>query len=112
MKSERRTPSTGPPDFLTIEEAAAVIRIGRTVAYQLARRYLSTDGREGLPVVRFGRQLRVPRARLEDFIGGPVTWPPPSLEKSPSTSTPTAMPAIPRERRSANGRQSTFQLFE
>jgi excisionase family DNA binding protein len=52
------------PQVLTIEEAAKVLRIGRGAAYALARRYLATDGREGLPVVRLGRSLRVPRAKL------------------------------------------------
>jgi hypothetical protein len=36
------------PDFLTVEEAACVMRIGRTAAYQLARHYLATGGKEGL----------------------------------------------------------------
>ena len=63
------------PDLLTIEEAAAVLRIGRTAAYQLARRYLASGGKEGLPVVRVGRLLRVPRVELEKLIGGPITWP-------------------------------------
>jgi hypothetical protein len=56
--------------FLTILEAAAMLRIGRTAAYEQARRYLATDGREGLPVVRLGRMLRVPShalARLADL---------------------------------------------
>ena len=52
------------PDVLRIEEAAKVLRIGRGAAYVLARQYLATDGREGLPVVRLGRSLRVPRAGL------------------------------------------------
>lgn len=52
------------PDVLTVEEAAAVLRIGRGAAYELARRFRETDGREGLPVVCFGRTLRVPRAAL------------------------------------------------
>lgn len=61
------------PAFLTIPEAAAVLRIGRTVAYELAARYLETDGADGLPVVRIGKQLRVPRARLEALAGDPLT---------------------------------------
>ncbi len=52
------------PEVLTIEEAAKVLRIGRGAAYALARQYLATEGREGLPVVRLGRSLRVPRAGL------------------------------------------------
>ena len=38
------------PDVLTVEEAARLVRIGRTAAYQLANRYLATDGSEGMPV--------------------------------------------------------------
>lgn len=49
---------------LTVEEAAKVLRIGREAAYDLARQWRVTGGREGLPVVRFGRSLRVPRAAL------------------------------------------------
>jgi Helix-turn-helix domain len=63
------------PDFFTVEEAAAILRIGRTAAYALAREYLATDGASGLPVVQLGKLLRVPRTRLEAMIGGPITWP-------------------------------------
>lgn len=61
------------PDFLTIDQAAAVLQIGRTAAYDMARQYQRSDGRDGLPVVRVGRQLRVPRAILEQWHGGPLT---------------------------------------
>ena len=52
------------PRFLTVEEAATILRIGRTSAYELARRWLATDGREGIPVVRLGRSLRVPELAI------------------------------------------------
>jgi excisionase family DNA binding protein len=52
------------PGFLTVEEAAAVLRIGRTCAYQLAQPWRATGGESGLPVLQFGRQLRVPRSAL------------------------------------------------
>lgn len=58
------------PEFLTVEEAAGVLRIGRTMAYELARSY--RDNGEGLPVVRIGRLLRVPRAALEALTGVPL----------------------------------------
>jgi hypothetical protein len=67
-----RVPRSGPalglgdlPEFLTVEEAAAVLRIGRTSAYLLCQQWRFTDGKAGLPVVRIGRLLRVPRAALE-----------------------------------------------
>ena len=61
------------PDLLTIEEAAMVLRIGRTTAYELASRDLATGGGEGLGVVRVGRLLRVRRIALEALVGGPLT---------------------------------------
>jgi excisionase family DNA binding protein len=51
--------------FLRVEEAARALRISRTSAYALTRRFLATGGREGLPAVRFGRSIRVPAAALE-----------------------------------------------
>jgi excisionase family DNA binding protein len=59
------------PEFLTVEEAAEVLRIGRTAAYMLTRRWRDSDGREGLPVERLGRLLRVPRAALERMAQSP-----------------------------------------
>ena len=53
------------PEYLTVEEAAELLRIGRTSAYALAREWRETGGRSGLPVVELGRQLRVPRSALE-----------------------------------------------
>lgn len=59
------------PEFLTIEEAAAVLRIGRTSAYLLAQQWRHTGGRSGLPVQRLGRLLRVPRSALERMAVSP-----------------------------------------
>jgi hypothetical protein len=87
-------PVGGLPDFLTVVEAARLLRIGRTSAYVLAQRWLYTDGREGLPVVRVGRQLRVPRRALEGLACGELTaTEPPSSSPAvgasePSTRTP------------------------
>ena len=66
------TTTPGAPDFFTIEEAARILRIGRTAAYELAKRWRATEGRDGLPVVAFGRLLRVPRTALEALGGGPL----------------------------------------
>jgi excisionase family DNA binding protein len=49
---------------LTIEETARVLGISRGLAYELARR----DPPE-IPVLRLGRKLVVPRARLAELLG-------------------------------------------
>lgn len=61
------------PDLFTVAEAAVVLRIGRTTAYELVRRDFDSGGGEGLAVVRIGGQFRVPRSALERIVGGPVT---------------------------------------
>ena len=52
---------------LTVDEAAHVLRIGRSLAYQLARTYLSSGGVAGIPVVRIGTGFRVPRWALVEL---------------------------------------------
>jgi excisionase family DNA binding protein len=56
------------PEVLTVEEAAAVLRISRGAAYELARQWRETGGRSGLPVVTLGRSLRVPREALRRLL--------------------------------------------
>ena len=48
------------PLLCTVEEAAQVLRIGRSLAYTLTRQYLESGGTQGIPVIRFGSCLRVP----------------------------------------------------
>ncbi len=65
----QETPSLDElPEVLTVEEAAAVLRIGRGAAYELARQWRDSGGREGLPVVSLGRSLRVPLAALRRLL--------------------------------------------
>ena len=56
------------PLLLTVEEAAGVFRISRSLAYELARQYEASDGRAGLPVLRLGSCLRVPRWALAELV--------------------------------------------
>jgi hypothetical protein len=61
------------PPFLTIEEAAALLRIGRTTAYLQARIYRQTGGREGLPNVSLGRRKLVPSRDLLHMLDADQT---------------------------------------
>ena len=63
------------PEVLTINEAADVLRISRNTAYALAKQWRVTDGREGLPVIELGRNLRVPKAGLARLLGREVPLP-------------------------------------
>jgi hypothetical protein len=90
----------GLPDLLTVEEAARVLRIGRTKAYAMAVEWRRTHGKTGLPVVDFGNALRVPRCQLEAIVGGPIT----SLA---DPSTPAEIEAPPASDRSSGGTSPT-----
>ena len=99
---------TGLPDLLTVDEAAWVLRIGRTKAYAMTVEWRRTHGKTGLPVVDFGNALRVPRCQLEAIVGGPITSledpptspeieapPPPNGRSSGGTSPTNPAPAVP-----------------
>jgi len=91
------------PDLLTVEEVARVLRIGRTTAYQEVNRFTATGGTEGIPVIVVGGQKRIPRARLEALIGGPVHLPPPTARSA------AAPPEVidPRDRRTTKPNRRT-----
>ncbi len=69
-RTEPPTSLENLPLVLTVEEAAAVLRISRAAAYEQARIWRESRGRCGLPVVVIGRTLRVPRVRLEEKLRG------------------------------------------
>ena len=97
--------SAARQEFLTVEQTAAVCGIGRTSAYQLARR--AADHGEGdFPAVRFGKQLRVPRKKLEELIGGPITLPtdPPAAPHPTSAASTTG--SVPPTARAASRERS------
>ena len=59
------TEADEPPQLLTVDEAARLLRIGRSRAYELANEYLNSGGTTGIPVFRLGPAcLRVPRWAL------------------------------------------------
>ena len=49
------------PLTLTVEEAGQILRVGRNTAYELVR-----YGK--LPSVRVGKQIRIPRQALLDYL--------------------------------------------
>jgi hypothetical protein len=81
----RRTVPEEPPDYLTVDEIAAVMRISRNGAYQRVRRGVATDGREGIPAERVDKQFRISRYVIEERLGGPITWPIPGFHDIPNT---------------------------
>lgn len=82
------------PSFFTVEEAARVLRIGRTAAYQAAKQYRETGGTAGLKVIQVGGSLRVPRAWLEEVADGPFDLGDPAQPgESPDGQEPPRTPA-------------------
>jgi hypothetical protein len=78
--------------LLKVEEAAAVLRIGRTKAYAMAREWRATGGRSGLPVVDLGNVLRVPVAQLEAVLGVPLDFGTPPARVASTTPVAAAPP--------------------
>ncbi len=68
---------SGVPKLLTVTEAARALGISRSLAYQLAQRYLDSGGTTGLPVMRLAARLRVPEWTLIELRApaGSCSWP-------------------------------------
>ena len=113
------------PDLLTIEEAARVLRIGRTKAYAMGQEWRVTDGRSGIKVREFGGQLRVPRVWIEEQLGSPLRSipqrprrgkaepQPEELELRQPPATPATKPTTPprtRRRKNASASNNASQL--
>jgi excisionase family DNA binding protein len=113
VMAQQNSTSTVPPDLLTVEEAAQVLRIGRSNAYELVRRWLATDGADGVPALRVGDLLRVPRHGLEEWIGGPITWPlgdPEVVATAASITSIDVDRSAPRRRRTTRSEQPSLPL--
>lgn len=52
------------PLYVSVTEAARLLGISRTLAYEQAHLGIESEGAEGLPAVRLGRRLLVRRAGL------------------------------------------------
>ena len=61
MKAHEATPFER--QTLSVEEAGQVLGVGRSLAYELARR-------GEIPAIRLGKRLVVPRTRLERLLSG------------------------------------------
>lgn len=76
METTMTTTKTNPAaEVLTIEEAAAILRISRNAAYAAARQWRVTGGKSGIPCIEIGRTLRVPRRELDRLLGRVHTRP-------------------------------------
>lgn len=58
-----------PALFVKVEDASRMLGISRSLAYELANRWLDGDHTEGLPCVRLGRRILVQRVALERLGG-------------------------------------------
>lgn len=86
------TGRSGAPDLLGVPEAAALLRVGLTFAYESTARFIATGSEEEIPAIKVGRLTRVPRVALERFMGVPITWPIPLVEK-PSVGSAKLAPS-------------------
>ena len=95
------------PLMLTVEQARSVLGIGRSLAYGEVRRYLATDGQEGIPAVRIGSAIRIPRAALVDLmLAAPAPAVPELVSLHVVTPVPAAHQSPTRRRRSSRSSRS------
>ena len=59
---------TEMPLTLTVEDAAGVLRISRSKAYEMAKQYTASGGTAGLACLRLGDLLRVPKFALHEYV--------------------------------------------
>ena len=81
-KAMTRRTATVPaeaPDYLTVDEVAAIKRISRGRAYAQVRLGVATNGEDGIPAERVDKQFRISKYVIEDQLGGPITWPIPGF---------------------------------
>jgi excisionase family DNA binding protein len=63
----------GEPAFLRVREAAVILGMSGSATYEMANAWLATDGRAGLPAVRMGRRILIPRAAIDRLVEDHVT---------------------------------------
>lgn len=57
------------PPFMTVEQAAKVLQLGRSKTYALTNEWEETGGESGLAFLWIGRQKRVPREAIYHLVG-------------------------------------------
>ena len=85
---------SGLPLMLTVEEAARLLRIGRSLAYAQTTLYFATGGTEGIPTLRLGGVLRIPSAALRELattgrVVQLIVAPPTPSERTPAAASTT-----------------------
>ncbi|MEP1126554.1 MAG: helix-turn-helix domain-containing protein [Ilumatobacter sp.] len=113
------TGQVGVPDLLGVPEAAALLRVGLTFAYESTARFIATGSNDEIPAIKVGRLTRVPRVALERFMGVPITWPIPVVampavrpSESVGSGVSSSRAAGPRRRPRPAPPQSAPRLFE
>lgn len=86
------------PLMLRVEEAATVLRISRSKAYELTTLYRASAGINGLPSIRIGDLLRVPRFALQELVmtGQIVQLIRKDAADSPATASPISKALVDR----------------
>ena len=56
------------PRFLTVEQAAKLLQLGRSKTYELTVEWDRTGGHSGIPFVWFGNQKRIPLDALMRWV--------------------------------------------
>jgi excisionase family DNA binding protein len=64
------------PPFMTVEQAAEVLQLGRSKTYELTVEWERTAGNSGLPFLWFGGQKRIPRVGLARLVESALRNPP------------------------------------
>jgi excisionase family DNA binding protein len=66
VMNENRVPTSPSSDqlFIRVEDAARLLGISRSLAYEMANRWINTKGQEGLPAIRLGRRLLINKSTL------------------------------------------------
>ncbi len=102
------------PDLLKVMEAAGVLRVGRTTAYDLVGKYFDAGGAHGMPCLRVGGQLRVPRLLFEEWLGFRITvWPPIEAPDDDDVAlvASVTVEAVPTTRRRSKTAAQSSRLF-